>query len=463
MDPIMAITMALDVHPSPGNINESLDSRPNIIDNYDWPNATTVNHEMVEPNRARLATTTAMVEEGQNTTKRVFDPGHPGPSIDEATQNHFHESPFGVLLNNEVYSTFCQGIRQQEFLRLMGEPNNIQADNDWTNNKLYDRMKQRVPATTLQWAAQTIFLTKLATVGPVTDPFSPSREPTNIQVLLNRVNINEWMTIPLPTKPNWQQATIQDHDLKGIVTAMQSNTNIKKNGLNETAWFMEWKGNRLKEEDGLIYHYEAPKQSRLRQLRTRAVPTSFILTILMACHTSPMSGHTNRTKMYYCKTQEPFDVIFLDVWMPGDFPAQWGAIKALICIEGMGSFAEAALIENANSKTVAQAAFASFFMPNGLPKLVIVNAGSKLAGALTEMCTSLGVPFHRVANENHKAILNEQFRPYLNKVQKIHQANCESLDQWVMGLFFALYGWNASPVDGTNIMRSLAAKKSTFG
>jgi hypothetical protein len=210
MEPIKDMMTALKIHPLPANINEGLDSRPGIIDDYHPPNVT--NHDPVEPNRAWLAATTTMLEEGQTTTKGVFDPDHPGPSIKDATQNHFHEAPFGVLLNDEVDGTFCQGIRQHEFLRLMGEPNDIQAENDWTKDELYDRMKWRVTATTLQWAAQTIFLTKLATVGPVNNPFGPSSEQANIQVLLNRVNINEWTTIPLPTKPKWQQVTLQDHD-----------------------------------------------------------------------------------------------------------------------------------------------------------------------------------------------------------------------------------------------------------
>jgi hypothetical protein len=150
MDPITATTTALETHPSPANINEALDSRPDIIDDYDWPDATTMYHDTVKPNRARLAATTTMLEEGQNTTKGVFDPDHPGPSIDEASQNHFYEAPFGVLLNDEVYGTFCRGIRPQEFLPLMGEPNDIQAKNDWTTDELYDQMKWRVPATTLQ-------------------------------------------------------------------------------------------------------------------------------------------------------------------------------------------------------------------------------------------------------------------------------------------------------------------------
>jgi hypothetical protein len=90
--------------------------------------------------------------------------------------------------------------------------------------------------------------------------------------------------------------------------------------------------------------------------------------------------------------------------------------------------------------------------------LVIFDAGSKLAGAVNEMCTSLGIPYHMVAKEDHKAILKEQFHRYLNEVTKIHQADCESLDQCTMGVFFSLYGWNASPVDGINITLLVAAK-----
>ena len=128
----------------------------------------------------------------------------------------------------------------------------------------------------------------------------------------------------------------------------------------------------------------------------------------------------------------------------------------------MSSFAEAAFINKADSTTVSRAAFASFFIPNGLPKLVLFDAGSEFAGAMTQMCTSLGIPYHTVAKENHKAILNERFHRYLNKVAKIHQADWESLDEWAMGVFFSLYGWNASPVDGTNITRSVAAKGREF-
>jgi hypothetical protein len=176
------------------------------------------------------------------------------------------------------------------------------------------------------------------------------------------------------------------------------------------------------------------------------------------CKLINATSHKAQSILQAIKTQAPFDVLFLGVWTPGDFPSKWGELKVLTCLEGMTSFAEAAFINKADSTTVSRAAFASFFIPKGLAKLVIFDAGSKFAGAMIKMCTSLGIPYHTVAKENHKAILNKQFHRYLNKVTKIHQANYKSLDQWTMGVFFSLYGWNTSPVNGTNITRLVAAK-----
>ena len=67
------------------------------------------------------------------------------------------------------------------------------------------------------------------------------------------------------------------------------------------------------------------------------------------------------------------------------------------------------------------------------------------------------IPVHAVANGNHKAIINEGFNRYFNKVQKIKSADKGSLHQWLQGVLFALYAWNEGPVDGTDIARSVVA------
>ena len=62
-----------------------------------------------------------------------------------------------------------------------------------------------------------------------------------------------------------------------------------------------------------------------------------------------------------------------------------------------------------------------------------------------------------VAPENHKAIRNEHFHRYLNKVEQINTADQGSFHQWMQGVLFALYGWNASPIDGTDVGRAFVA------
>jgi hypothetical protein len=114
------------------------------------------------------------------------------------------------------------------------------------------------------------------------------------------------------------------------------------------------------------------------------------------------------------------------------------------------------------SEMVARLAFSHFFVPNGLPKLVIVDGGSEMKGVLIAMCEQLGIPCYQAPPEAHNAILCERFHRYLNKVEKIGAADAESYEQWAMNALFATYAWNGSPVDGTDVIRSFAAKARTF-
>jgi hypothetical protein len=178
----------------------------------------------------------------QAITWKAFDPAHPAPDINTVTHNHFHTAPFGVLLNDEVCRLFCKGIQPHKFLRLMGEPSNLHLDKKWTDDQLYDRMKWRVPTTTLRWATQTLFLSDHDTIGPMPDSINTTVSLDKIPVLLNRANIIERTTLPLPTNHQWQQAVTQDHDLKRIAEALNNNTPLKKDSLIEKSWFKEWTG-----------------------------------------------------------------------------------------------------------------------------------------------------------------------------------------------------------------------------
>jgi hypothetical protein len=93
--------------------------------------------------------------------------------------------------------------------------------------------------------------------------------------------------------------------------------------------------------------------------------------------------------------------------MPGEIPTKFGEIKILTSLCIMTGFATLTFLTDLTSKTVAVAAFNNFFAVHGLPKLIVIDAGSENAGALKAMCEILTIPYHAVAKENHKAILCE--------------------------------------------------------
>jgi hypothetical protein len=66
------------------------------------------------------------------------------------------------------------------------------------------------------------------------------------------------------------------------------------------------------------------------------------------------------------------------------------------------------------------------------------------------------------APEEHDSILCKRFHRYLNKVQMIKGANAQTFEHWIMNKAMATYAWNTSPVDGTYIIRSIAAKARIF-
>ena len=98
----------------------------------------------------------------------------------------------------------------------------------------------------------------------------------------------------------------------------------------------------------------------------------------------------------------------------------------------------------------------------GLPKLVLVDDGSEFKDLIIKTCSVLMMRWHPVTKGNHKAILSERFHRCLNKVEWIHAANCETVDEWIKGVHFAVCAWNAGPIDGTNVSRSYAAMGRKF-
>ena len=83
------------------------------------------------------------------------------------------------------------------------------------------------------------------------------------------------------------------------------------------------------------------------------------------------------------------------------------------------------------SDQAAQWDFGNFFVPVGLPKLIVGDADGIFSGMFKKTFQeTLLIPLQAVARGNHKSIRNEGFNGYLNKVQNIKSLEKGRLNQW---------------------------------
>lgn len=128
----------------------------------------------------------------------------------------------------------------------------------------------------------------------------------------------------------------------------------------------------------------------------------------------------------------------------------------------MTGFVDSGMLTRPDSAEVARVAFNHFFIPNGLPYLVLIDVGSENRGALEAMCKQLAISWHPVSAQNHRAVRVERFFRYLNKAEPITVLDAQTVAAWYEGIVGAVYAWNASPIDGTVLVRSVVAKGREF-
>ncbi len=415
----------------------------------------------------------------------------PGPSLERPDPGGFFGGLFGVWIGGEQVSRrCCRSIRDHEVWRAIGLAQRrtevmLQANVDHTRTRARTTPGKHGLAALLTAMRQ-------AEIRAAAEYDDPDR------ILAFVGEVNELTTVPLPTEERWREETANDPDLATIATALTTGEELDEVAIMEKRYLEPFGKGQLSLEDGVIYFYDVPKTARIRQMRVRVTPPKLRRVAIVACHASPMGGHSGVTRTYYrvaarfwwptmkrdvdklvrfcahCRlgnatmhdaqdylnaleSDGPFDVVFMDFWEPGEIPDKSGMWKLLTMLDEMTSFAAAtATGKTVNSEVAAHAAF-QLFTAYGLPRLVIVDDGKTFAGVFKELFARLLIPVQAVGKGNHKAVRNEMFHRYLNKVEKINTANTGTQQQWLQGVFFALYGWNAGPVDGTDIPRSVVA------
>ena len=93
------------------------------------------------------------------------------------------------------------------------------------------------------------------------------------------------------------------------------------------------------------------------------------------CRLAKIASHESQSILNTMACDTPFDVVFLDYWLPGELPDKDGNIKLLTAIDSMTGYAMGAFVTGAvNAETTANAALASVFIPFGLPRMNEVDA-----------------------------------------------------------------------------------------
>ena len=156
--------------------------------------------------------------------------------------------------------------------------------------------------------------------------------------------------------------------------------------------------------------------AKVRQLRLIVVPFKFRQVVMSTCHVSTLAGHSHEQKTLFrilalfwwpmvnrevaqfirasanfllensCSheanqllqtidSDNPFDVVFIDLWEPGDIPDWDGSLKILTCLDCMtGSGIGAATgLKEITSYQAIQWDFGNFFFTFWPPEMIVVD------------------------------------------------------------------------------------------
>jgi hypothetical protein len=119
-------------------------------------------------------------------------------------------------------------------------------------------------------------------------------------------------------------------------------------------------------------------------------------------------------------------------------------------------------ISHPTAASLAECLMQHVLLQVGFCLLLNVDDDSKFKGLFKEACDHLGLRFNPAAKGNHKAVSVERFFRYLNKAVTIASEDRDTLDVWIPASMIAGFAWNSSPIDGTDIIRSVAAVGREF-
>ena len=160
----------------------------------------------------------------------------------------------------------------------------------------------------------------------------------------------------------------------------------------------------------------------------------------------------------------PFWIMHVDLWSPGDVVLDKDGNKGYL-LNAMCDITQFAVATPTFNTTAAH--MATLFMENvvltfGMCAVVVIDDGSPFKGVFKELCDILRIQYWVLARKNHKGLSVERFHRFMNKVETIAGTDRGTHDGFIRTAKTAQFAWNSAPIDGTDVVRSLAAVGRAF-
>jgi hypothetical protein len=176
---------------------------------------------------------------------------------------------------------------------------------DWKQTR--KRVRETVPTHSLASLLSSLYIAEQAALDQQTlETFPEDSSNTycgeegiaKYRTLLTRV-INHWTTLPVPTDLEWKEATLTDPDTNKVLKAIENGAPLNHGLLSHKGYYTEWAQGKIEAAEGILYQWEEPKLTKIRQLKRRIVPIALQPHICAAYHSTPLAGHVGLYKTYW--------------------------------------------------------------------------------------------------------------------------------------------------------------------
>ena len=153
----------------------------------------------------------------------------------------------------------------------------------------------------------------------------------------------------------------------------------------------------------------------------------------------------------------PFTIISADICLSGDIKNINGQKALMNAMCDMCQWVVLVAITGTEASYLVRMFMEHVLLKFGLYLMVVIDDGNKFRGTFESMCNAFCIRFYIVSKWNHKAVGVERFHKFLNHSQRISTEARGTSGPFVEVGMATVYAWNASTIDGTEIIRSVTA------